>query len=110
VVGKFGPFTLTANCTINATNVDTATIGIETSLNNAAYIGENEDADFGVADPPIVYVEASSTPTGTPAIDEDGPLAIAPDGTELFGHQLYAGVNTLGEAGKCRFGGVLFVG
>ena len=110
VVGTFGPFTLTATCTINAANVDTARISITTSQNNSAYIGENEDADFDIADPPIVYVEASGTPTGTAAIDEDGPLALGPDGTELFGHQLYAAVNKLGQSGTCRFGGVVFVG
>jgi hypothetical protein len=110
VVGTFGPFTLTATCTINAANVDTARISITTSQNNSVYIGENEDADFDIADPPIVYVEATVTGTGTPAIDEDGPLALGPDGTELFGHQLYAAVNTLGQVGTCRFGGVLLVG
>lgn len=110
VVGTFGPFTLTASCAINAGDTDTAAISVTTSQNNAAYIGEAEDADFDIADPPVVYVGANGTPTGTAAIDEDGPLALGPDGTDLFGHQLYAAVNTLGQVGTCRFGGVLFVG
>jgi hypothetical protein len=97
-------------CGASAANVDTARISITTSENNSAYIGENEDADFDIADPSLVYVGANGTPTGTAAIDEDGPLALGPDGIELFGRQLYAAVNTLGQVGTCRFGGVLFVG
>jgi hypothetical protein len=31
-------------------------------------------------------------------------------GTELFGHQLYAAVNILGESETCRVGGVVFEG
>ena len=36
--------------------------------------------------------------------------AIAPDGTEILGQELYAGASVVGQAGKCRFGGVLYVG
>jgi hypothetical protein len=108
-LGTFGPFTLTATCTINQADTDVALVTITTSQNNSAFKGEDEDADFDVGDSPS-YVEASITPTGTPYFQEDGGAAIAPDGTELLGHQLYAGVNVLGEPGRCRFGGVVFAG
>ena len=106
-IGTFGPFTLTATCTINQANTDIALVNITTSQNNSAFKGEDEDADFDVGDT-VPYVEANVTPTATPAFEEDGGAAVAPDGTELLGHQLYAGVNTLGEVGSCRFGGVVF--
>jgi hypothetical protein len=110
-VGTFGPFTLTATCAINQGGFDRARILVTTSENNSAYIGEAEDADFDVGDE-LGYVEADNEGlgTGTPAIDEDGPMAISPSGTELLGHQLYAGANLLGQVGVCRFGGVVFVG
>ena len=108
-VGTFGPFTLTATCTINDANVDTALITAATSQNNSAFIGEDTDEDFDTTDTPT-WVEASVTGTGTPVIDEDPPVLIAPDGTELFSGELYAGVNILGQIGSCRFGGLVLVG
>ena len=107
-VGTFGPFTLTATCAINQGGFDLARIVITTSENDSAYIGEAEDADFDVGDE-LGYVEAQNLATGVPAIDEDGPAAISPSGTEILGNQLYAGVNLLGQDGVCRYGGVVFV-
>jgi hypothetical protein len=111
VIGAFGPFTLTASCAINQGGFDLARINITTAENNSAYIGEAEDADFDVGDS-LEYVAASnefSGGTGTPEIDEDNAMAASPSGTEILGHQLYAGVNILGQQGVCRFGGVVFV-
>ena len=108
VVGVFGPFTLTATCAINQAGSDLAQIIVTTSENNSAFIGEAEDADFDVGDG-LGYVEASNVVTGTPAIDEDSAMAASPSGTEILGHQLYAGVNLLGQQGVCRYGGVVFV-
>jgi hypothetical protein len=54
---------------------------------------------------------AASAAAGTPAFDQEGSgAAIAADGTELLGQELYAGVGVLGQAGQCRFGGVLYSG
>jgi hypothetical protein len=109
-IGTFGPFTLTATCAINVLGDDTATINITTSQNNSAFVGEDEDPDFDIGDT-VAYVAAFGSPTGTANIQEDGGVALAPDGTlSLHGQQLYAGVNILGQPGVCRFGGVLFVG
>ncbi len=105
-LGTFGPFTLTASCAINQVATDVALVTITTNQNNSAFKGEDEEPDFDVGDTPA-YVDAS-TPTGTPFFEEDGGAAIAPDGTELLGHQLYAGVNVFGAPGTCRFGGVIF--
>jgi hypothetical protein len=107
-LGTFGPFRLTATCTINLANTDVAEINITTNQNNSAFVGEAIDSDFDVGDT-VPYVEASITPTGTPLIQEDSGAAIAPGGTEILGHQLFAGVNILNQPGRCRFGGVLFV-
>jgi hypothetical protein len=109
VIGQFGAFTLTASCTINQANTDIAAVTITTNQNNSAFRGEDEDPDFDVGDSPL-YVEANITPTATPEFSEDSGVAIAPDGSEIFGHQLYAGVNVFGQPGQCRFGGVVFVG
>jgi hypothetical protein len=106
-LGTFGPFTLTATCAINQAGEDLARIVITTSENNSAFIGEAEDADFDAGDE-VEFVEASGT-TGTPEIEEDSAAAISPSGTEILGHQLYAGVNILGQTGVCRYGGVVFV-
>jgi hypothetical protein len=107
-LGTFGPFTLRATCTINQANTDIAAINVTTSQNNSAFVGEDIDSDFDVGDT-VPYVEASITPTGTPLIQEDSGAAIAPNGTEILGHQLFAGVNILNQPARCRFGGVLFV-
>lgn len=107
IIGTFGPFTLTATCTI-AAGGDEAQVTITTSQNNSAFRGEDTGPDFDIGDTPA-YVE--STPlNGVPDLQEDGGVAIAPDGTELLGHQLYAGVNIFGQPGTCRFGGVIFMG
>jgi hypothetical protein len=87
---------------------DTAAITITTSQNDSAFRGESGESDFDPGEPQL-YVEAVNT-TGGIQFEEDGGAAIAPDGTELLGHQFYAGVNVLGQPGTCRFGGVLFVG
>jgi hypothetical protein len=109
-VAKVGPFTLTASCTIDDAGEDTALINVTTSQSNSAIVGEDEDADFDIGDT-VPWVTAETfTGTGTPEIAEDPPLLIAPDGTEIFGYQLYAGVNIFGQPGVCRFGGVILVG
>jgi hypothetical protein len=48
---------------------------------------------------------------GVPAFDQEASAAaIAPDGTEFLGQELYAGTSVLGQANKCRFGGIVYVG
>lgn len=107
-VVSHGPFTLTATCTINQGGVDTAAVEITTSQNNSAFAGEQEPGDFDIGDT-FPYVEAVVA-TPNPEFQEDSGAAIAPDGSEILGHQLYAGVNIFGQPGVCRFGGVLFLG
>ena len=56
-----------------------------------------------------VALVAAQAPTGTAAFDQEAAgSAIAPDGTEILGQELYAGVSVLGAPNKCRYGGLLF--
>lgn len=105
-----GPFTLTATCAINQAGVDTVAVQITTSQNDSALDADDSDGDFDAGDTHN-FVEITNGATGTPELDanEDG-TAIAPDGTEILGQGLYVGVNVLGEAGRCRFGGTIYVG
>lgn len=107
VIGTFGAFTLTATCSLNEGGSDYARIALTTSQNDSAFKGEADDADLDVGEEAL-FVESEPEPTGLPDLEEDGGVAIAPDGTEILGHQLYAGVNIFGQSGICRFGGVVF--
>src|SRR5205823_4896140 len=101
-----GPLTLTARCTISPAG-DTAEILIATTQDNAAFDAADNDPDLDGADPEAgrQFVFATG-PTGTPAFARvaDG-FAIAPDGSEIRGASLYAGVNVLGFTSQCVFGG-----
>ena len=109
-MASVGPFTLTATCTINAANTDIVAVQITTSQNDSALDADDSDGDFDTTETHN-FLTVSDAPTGTPAFDanEDG-TAIAPDGTEILGQGLYVGVNVLGQAGQCRFGGTVYVG
>jgi hypothetical protein len=108
VVLTEGPFTLRAVCRTAGAN-QVAEIVIASSTNDAAVDAATKDTDLDVGQ--SAQMVAASAPTGTPAFDQEGSgAAIATDGTELLGQELYAGVGVLGEAGKCRFGGVVYAG
>jgi hypothetical protein len=104
-----GPLSLTARCTISPGG-DTAEILISTSQDNAAFDAADSDPDLDTTDPEAgrQFVFATAT-SGTPAFSHvaDG-FAIAPDGSEISGASLYAGVNVLGFAGQCVFGGRVY--
>jgi hypothetical protein len=103
-----GPFTLTARCRTEAGN-QIAEIVIQTNANDAAVDGAQKDSDLDVGETPQLV--AATAPTGTPAFDQESAgAAIATDGTELLGQELYAGTSVLAQANQCRFGGVLYVG
>ena len=103
-----GPFTLTARCRTDAGN-QIAEIVIQTNVNDAAVDGAQKDSDLDVGETPQLV--AATAPTGTPAFDQESAgAAIATDGTELLGQELYAGTSVLAQANQCRFGGVLYVG
>lgn len=105
-----GPFIFTTACLINEGGNDFARINIATTAENSAVDANTSDADFDPGDSPLQFVQVA-TATGNPAIDqESAAIAIAPDGTEVHGGNAYAAVNTTGQAGVCRFGGLLLVG
>jgi hypothetical protein len=103
-----GPFTLTANCRATGGN-QVAEIVIGTSSNDAAVDGAQKDADFDVGD--SAQFVASTAAAGTPSFDQESAgAAIASDGTEILGQELYVGTSVLGQPNTCRFGGVVWVG
>jgi hypothetical protein len=103
-----GPFNVVARCRTEAPN-QIAELVIQTNANDTAMDGAEKDTDFDVGE--TRQLVAASAATGTPAFDQEGSgAAIAADGTELLGQELYAGVGVLGQPGQCRFGGVIYAG
>lgn len=104
-VGTVGPFTLTARCRTAETD-QVAEIVIQTNQSGSAVDGATKDTVFDVGE--TVALVAAQAPAGTAAFDQEAAgAAIAPDGTEILGQELYAGVSVLGQPNKCRFGGLL---
>ena len=105
-VATVGPFTLTARCRTETTD-QIAEIVIQTNQSNSAVDGTTKDTQFNIGE--SVALVAAQAATGTPAFDQEAAgSAIAPDNTEILGQELYAGVSVLGQANKCRFGGLLY--
>ena len=115
---KVGPFTLTARCIINETiggllNHDQADIIISTTQAKSAFDGDDL---LGSLDPgdnieTRQFVNTVPSPDGSPRFEasSDG-LAIGGDGVVYIkGSYLFAGMNVAGQAGKCKFGGYIFL-
>jgi hypothetical protein len=103
-----GPFTLTANCRASGGN-QVAEIVVSTSSNDAAVEGAQKDTDFNIGE--SAQLIASSAAAGTPSFDQEGSgAAIASDGTEILGQEMYVGTSVLNQPNTCRFGGVVWVG
>jgi hypothetical protein len=105
---KAGPLTLTANCR-SAGGDQVAEIVVTTSSNDAAVDGAQKDTNFDVGE--SAQLVASSAPAGTPSFDQEASgAAIATDGSEIVGQELYVGTSVLNQANTCRFGGVVWLG
>lgn len=105
-VAVAGPFTLTARCRTEGP-AQIAEIVVQTNQNGSAVDGAAKDTVFDVGE--VVPLVLAQAPTGTPAFDQESAgAAISPDGAEILGQELYAGVSVLGQANKCRFGGLVF--
>ncbi len=103
-----GQLVLTARCTTSGPN-QLAEIVVQTLANGAAADGAVGNPSLNVGET-ARFVGAQAAP-GTPAFDQEASAAaISPDGTELLGQELYAGTSVLGQANKCRFGGIVYVG
>jgi len=101
-----GPFTVTARCRTEGAD-QIAEIVVQTNQNNSAVEGATKDTVFNIGE--TVALVAAQAPTGTPAFDQEAAgAAIAPDGAEILGQELYAGVGVLNQPNRCRFGGLLF--
>ena len=103
-----GQLVLTARCTTEGAN-QLAEIVVTTTTNGAAVDGAQNDASLNVGET-ARFAGVQAAP-GTPAFDQEASAAaIAPDGTELLGQELYTGTSVLGAANKCRYGGIVYVG
>jgi hypothetical protein len=103
-----GPLALTARCRVQGAD-QIAEVVIQTTQNGAAVDGVQNDSQFNVGE--TVQFARASAPVGTPAFEQAGDgAAIAQDGTEILGQELYTGTSVIGQGNKCRFGGVVYVG
>ena len=99
---------MTARCRTDAPN-QVAEIVIQTTRSGAAVDGAEKDVSLTVGE--TAQLAASSAAIGTPAFDQEASgAAIAPDGTEIVGQDLYTGTSVLGQVNLCRYGGVVYVG
>jgi len=107
-LATIGPFTVTARCRVDGTD-HVAEIVLQTNQNGSAIDGAVPDASFDIGETAaLVRAQAAA---GTPVFSQAASgAAIAPDGTEILGQELYAGASVVGQASKCRFGGALYVG
>jgi hypothetical protein len=105
---KAGPLTLTANCRASGGD-HVAEILVSTNSNDAAVDGAQKDTNFDVGE--SAQLVASSAAAGTPSFDQEASgAAIATDGTEILGQELYVGTSVLNQPNVCRFGGVVWLG
>jgi hypothetical protein len=118
---EVGPFTLTARCTLGATiggvaNQDLADILISTDDEKekpGAFDGEDLAGRFDEDHDPeqSQFVNTAVAPHGQAKFEasSDG-VAIGGDGVlYIKGSYLFAGMNINGEAGRCKFGGYIFL-
>jgi hypothetical protein len=105
---RAGPLVFTARCRESAGN-QIAEVVVQTNANGVAVDGAQKDPNLQTNET-AAFVNATAA-LGTPQIDQESSgVAIAADGTEVLGQDFYAGTSVLGQANKCRFGGVLYVG
>jgi hypothetical protein len=113
-----GPFTFTARCRINFDPEgfgefrDLGQILIATSQDNAAFDGDDQgELDMATPEDDREFLELTQFDVGAPELDtlSDG-AALATDGTEIVGSELYVAVNVLNQPGTCRFGGFFTIG
>jgi hypothetical protein len=103
-----GPLVLTARCRIQGGD-QVAEVTVQTSQNGAAVDGIQNDPQLNVGE--TAQLARASAPLGTPAFEQAGDgTAIAQDGTEIIGQELYTGTSVIGQGNKCRFGGVVYIG
>ena len=114
-----GPLTLTARCQIAVDPdgaggnppFDVAKVEISTSENNAAFDGDDDDADFDVVDSPLDFMEIDNSTTGDPEIDnESDGVASSAEGNRFYNIGFFTGVNLFGQTGVCNFGGYIGFG
>lgn len=109
-VATVGPFTIQAECLINAGGDDEGQFLLTTALDGSAMDDNNGDefSEFNVGEVAELYAE--STSTGEPDIEvgeEPGLTAVAPDGTAILFQNESIGFNIAGKPGQCYFAGLI---
>lgn len=105
---RAGPFVISARCR-TAAGDQFAEVIVQSTVAGTAVQGNTDTANLPANQEGLLL--RSTAATGTPSLDQEADgLAVAPDGTEVFTRDLYAGTSLFGEANKCRFGGVLYTG
>ena len=103
-----GPLVLSARCRTQGGD-QVAEVIVQTNQNGAAVDGVQNDPQLNVGE--TVQLARASAPLGTPAFEQAGDgAAVAQDGTEILGQELYTGTSVIGQGNKCRFGGVVYIG
>jgi hypothetical protein len=103
---QHGPFTVTANCDLDAGANDTATMLIATTVDNSSFDANDENDDFDVADlatdrdwgGPITVTANTTEVEGNIT-----GIAIAPDGTTLILAGAFTSVNPPYALDRCGF-------
>ena len=103
-----GALVLTARCRAEGAD-QIAELILTTTQNGAAVDGVQDDPQLNVGE--SVQFARADAPLGTPAFEQanDG-AAIAQDGTEILGQELYVGTSVIGQGNECRYGGIVYVG
>jgi hypothetical protein len=105
-----GPFTIRGSCLINQGGNDIAELQLLTSVDNAVMDDNSGDefAPFNVTDNPAELL-SETEPTGEVGFEAGSGefTAVAPDGTTIATENQAVGVNIVGHAGQCFFGGTI---
>ena len=103
-----GPLVFSARCRMDGAD-QAAEIVVQTAQNGAAVDGVENDPQLNIGET-VVLARAAAAP-GTPSFQQAGAgAAIAPDGTEVLGQELYTGTSVIGQVNVCQFGGAFDVG
>jgi hypothetical protein len=107
VIISHGPFTVTANCDLDAAGQDTANMLIATSQDNSSFDASDENDDFDVADLPADRDWGSAISVAANTTEVEGNIgdgaAISPTGTTLILLNTWTSVNPPFALDRCGF-------
>lgn len=104
-----GLISLSARCLINDTGIDRARILVFSTVDGAAFDGNDDNGNLLSSDPDTNRrLCESSTSTGNPDIDHESDGVIVNTNGDMYLTNFVSGVNLLGETGKCYFAGNVY--